>query len=67
VSRLTHPGKLAYQAAYWRAHGHVETAERIEAELAAAGRCVRCGRTLTDPESVSRGIGRDCLAKEKHP
>jgi hypothetical protein len=25
--------------------------------------CGRCGRTLTVPESVERGIGPDCLAK----
>jgi hypothetical protein len=22
--------------------------------------CVRCGRTLTDPESIERGIGPEC-------
>jgi hypothetical protein len=28
------------------------------------GLCVRCGRTLTDEESIARGIGPDCAAKE---
>lgn len=27
------------------------------------GQCGRCGRPLTDPESIERGIGPDCLAK----
>lgn len=60
---VAHPSKLARQAAYWRAHGRLDVAERIEAELVAAGRCRRCGRLLTDPESVSRGIGPDCESK----
>ena len=60
-----HPAKLALQARYWRLAGHTDTAERIEAELVAAGRCRRCGRTLTDPDSVSRGIGPDCASKEE--
>lgn len=27
------------------------------------GRCGRCGRTLTDPESISRGLGPICAGK----
>lgn len=27
------------------------------------GRCGRCGRKLTDPESIARGIGPDCSGK----
>lgn len=27
------------------------------------GKCGICGRPLTDPESVGRGIGPDCLGK----
>jgi hypothetical protein len=33
-------------------------------ELFHAGRCGRCNRTLTDPESITRGIGPVCAAKE---
>jgi hypothetical protein len=51
------PGKLSYQARWHRLHGNTEAAERIEAELAKAGRCRRCGRTPTDPKSVADSIG----------
>lgn len=27
------------------------------------GRCCRCGRRLTDPESIDRGIGPECYSK----
>lgn len=27
--------------------------------------CIRCGRTLTNPDSISRGLGPDCYAKRK--
>lgn len=61
---LAHPGKLARQAAYWRAHGRPERAERLEAALVAGGRCKRCGRPLRDPVSIAAGVGPDCLGKE---
>ena len=28
------------------------------------GRCCRCGRTLTNPESIKAGIGPECAGKE---
>jgi hypothetical protein len=65
TARLSHPGKLAAVAAYWRTHGHPDTAARIEGELAADGRCVRCGRLLTATASVERSIGPECLKKEE--
>lgn len=63
-TRLRHPAKLARQAAYWRAHGRLDVAERLEAELQQAGRCRRCGRTLTDPDSMARDLGPDCARLE---
>ena len=54
------PAKMAAQAAWYRAHGDTYTAERLEAKLVQVGRCKRCGRGLTDPRSVKRGIGPEC-------
>lgn len=59
------PAKLARQAAYWRARGRPEVAERLEAELAGAGRCRKCGRRLTATASVEQSIGPECQRKEE--
>ena len=64
MTTLEHPTKLAERARYWRLHGRTDTAEALEAELVAAGRCRICGRILTDPESIAAGIGPDCRSKE---
>lgn len=42
---------------------HDRTAGRLEKSLQTEGRCVKCGRTLTDPVSVDAGIGPDCRTK----
>ena len=46
-------------------------AERARAELesirTSSGRCRRCGRVLTDPRSVRRGIGPECYGREPEP
>ena len=34
-----------------------------DAEIMHEGRCGACGRTLTVPESIERGIGPECFAK----
>src|SRR5262245_57970846 len=65
MTRLEHPGKRAKTARYYRARGRADVAETIEAELAAAGRCKRCGRILTDPQSLARGVGAECWSKER--
>lgn len=68
------PTKAARAAAYYRRRAAVETAHgrsastlldravNIEATLYAAHRCHDCGRELSDPVSVARGIGGDCFA-----
>jgi hypothetical protein len=38
-------------------------AEGLEQKLASSGRCVRCGRALTDPKSVAGSIGPECARK----
>jgi hypothetical protein len=30
------------------------------------GRCGRCGRTLTVPESIASGIGPECATRDRH-
>jgi hypothetical protein len=64
LSRLRNPSKLARRAAYLRANGRLDDADRLEVALVAEGRCRSCGRPLTDPESVRLGIGPDCLTKQ---
>lgn len=39
------------------------SAWRARAELFHEGRCCRCGRRLTTPESVERGLGPECFSK----
>lgn len=40
-----------------------ETLVGLRDALRAAERCQRCGRRLTDEESIARGIGPDCATK----
>jgi hypothetical protein len=47
TAHIDHPAKTAAAAADDRARGQVDLAERVEAELAKASRCVRCVRALT--------------------
>lgn len=35
-------------------------------EMRHSGRCGRCGRLLTDPESITRGLGPECASKALH-
>jgi hypothetical protein len=54
------PRKLAERAARLHELGRHEEADRVERILAAVGHCRHCGRTLTDPTSIERGIGSTC-------
>jgi Family of unknown function (DUF6011)/Domain of unknown function (DUF1897) len=63
---MNRPGKLAKRAQWYRSIGDDVKAEALEAQLARAHRCRRCGRPLTDPESVAAAVGPDCEAKIKH-
>lgn len=70
---IRNPGKMARHAAYARARGMDDTADTLEDALTRAGRCRRCGRDLSDPISVKRGVGPDCWqraldqAVDRHP
>jgi hypothetical protein len=53
------------QAAMWLAkmlNGPVEALE-AQANVYHAGRCGRCGRTLTVPSSIESGLGPECAGK----
>jgi hypothetical protein len=63
MTALSHPQKLARQAAYHRARGDTATAETIETALVASGRCRICGRLLAREDSIAIGIGADCARK----
>jgi uncharacterized protein DUF6011 len=62
---LTRASKVSIEAASWKAfnyfwnfdHGDLIPAQLI---IRHCGRCGKCGRTLTVPESIDRGIGPDC-------
>lgn len=43
--------------------GEVEDIEKVGFELHNEGKCGRCGRPLTTPESCTRGIGPECWSK----
>lgn len=57
--------KLAARARWHRRNGRTSEADTIEAVLAAGGLCRRCGRQLTDPVSVARGVGPECVRHER--
>lgn len=46
------------------AHQRAEQAARLHAELAGEQRCRECGRKMTDPESIARGIGPECFNRK---
>ena len=54
------PRKAAKLAASCRARGEHPHADSLQAALVALMFCANCGRPLTDPQSVERGIGPDC-------
>jgi len=55
------PGDQMYKVAAWACKS-VLNAKMIPDgyHIEHAGRCGKCGRTLTDPESIQRGIGPEC-------
>jgi hypothetical protein len=45
-------------------HQAAAASREMPKSLSTAVSCSRCGRLLTDPKSVERGIGPDCLKME---
>lgn len=76
---IRHPGKQAAKVRHLeqharaaRARGSDEYADQLERQastiaerLNGAGRCSRCGRELSDPRSVQRGIGPECVKRQE--
>lgn len=63
AGRKGRPDAPSYKALDWTLRqldqGHMPEALEFWHE----GRCCRCGRVLTDPVSIARGIGPECLTK----
>jgi hypothetical protein len=57
--------KWAARAAWYRERDNLVEAARYEERLNNMGRCKVCGRQLTDPDSIERGIGPMCNTKTK--
>lgn len=60
-SRITPDAPSAKAFAWlWR---HRDNLPADKVEVHHCGRCCRCGRTLTVPESIESGIGPECASK----
>jgi len=55
-----YPRRAAKLAAECRDRGDHPHADKLHAALIALMFCANCGRPLTDPVSIDRGIGPDC-------
>lgn len=62
-SRLAHdaPGPAAFRW-FWK-HLCEQNALHPQLEVWHEGRCGRCGRPLTVPESISNGLGPECMKR----
>lgn len=55
------PGTKEYDVAAWACQSVIKSKMiPTNYQIEHAGKCGRCGRTLTDPESIARGIGPEC-------
>lgn len=65
VGRKSRVGRDApsQQAALWLAKALNNPALLDQADIYHAGRCGRCGRTLTVPSSIESGIGPECASR----
>lgn len=66
--RLTKASKLTSESVPVRAWNYVARHLRADvlpadAEVMHEGRCACCGRALTHPDSIERGIGPECFSK----
>ena len=63
--RLTKSSRASLDAPSVKAFRFFWNSNQLHPELVVRheGRCGRCGRTLTVPESIDRGIGPECASK----
>ena len=52
-----------YQAFSWFFSKLMKNEELVNLSVYHAGKCGRCGRTLTVPESIQSGFGPECIGK----
>jgi hypothetical protein len=57
------PSARGFNWLFDRVMDHGEAPEAADLEVWHEGRCGRCGRKLTVPESIARGIGPECAGK----
>ena len=62
-SRIAHTAQSAQAFAWFWTHRNILPAC---VEVWHTGRCLRCGRTLTVPESIASGLGSECSKKVSH-
>ena len=63
--RLTKASRAGADAPSVKAFGFFMSLRELHPQLVVRheGRCGKCGRTLTVPESIDRGIGPECASK----
>lgn len=59
--RMRHYAWAARRVVAWALDGDPAFDEMAEVEL--ASECSHCGRPLSDPESISRGVGPECYGR----
>jgi hypothetical protein len=57
------PGPMAFTWFYTRVVQMGQSPEEAHLEVWHEGKCGKCGRKLTVPESIERGIGPECYSK----
>jgi hypothetical protein len=62
------PSNVMFRQVWARVQKMVQAGRESEAipeiEVFHMGACLRCGRALTTPESITRGLGPDCAERE---
>lgn len=57
------PSDVRFKAVNWLLRNLARHTLPLTVEFWHEGRCARCGRKLTDPDSIARGFGPECATK----